>query len=73
MLMHINCVFMLVFGPFFLPPFNDDVVPPSPISPNRLQTVYGGDVMVPGLRGVARLAAWYSPGRKEGMMEMRMF
>mmetsp|Transcript_19114 Transcript_19114/g.49063 ORF Transcript_19114/g.49063 Transcript_19114/m.49063 type:complete len:488 (-) Transcript_19114:183-1646(-) len=38
-----------------------------------MTAVYGADVMVPGLRGAARLAAWYSPSRKEGMMEMRMF
>eukprot|EP00191_Tetraselmis_sp_GSL018_P023295 CAMPEP_0177624070 /NCGR_PEP_ID=MMETSP0419_2-20121207/29273_1 /TAXON_ID=582737 /ORGANISM="Tetraselmis sp., Strain GSL018" /LENGTH=501 /DNA_ID=CAMNT_0019124731 /DNA_START=73 /DNA_END=1579 /DNA_ORIENTATION=- len=38
-----------------------------------LQVIYGGDCMIPGLRGTARLAAWYSPQRQEGMMEVRMF
>lgn len=41
--------------------------------PTLLDATYGLDLVVPGLAGFARLVAWYAPGRKEGMLELRMF
>ncbi|GIL53119.1 hypothetical protein Vafri_8802 [Volvox africanus] len=41
--------------------------------PQLLDAVYALDLAVPGLKGAARLVAWYSPQRREGMVELRMF
>ncbi len=41
--------------------------------PQLLEAVYALDLAVPGARGVARLVAWYSPQRREGMLEVRLF
>ncbi|GIL83435.1 hypothetical protein Vretimale_11203 [Volvox reticuliferus] len=41
--------------------------------PQLLDAVYALDLAVPGLKGTARLVAWYSPQRREGMVELRMF
>ena len=38
-----------------------------------MDSVYGLDVALPGASGLARLVAWYSPGRREGMVEVRLF
>lgn len=31
------------------------------------------DVALPSTSGLARIVAWYAPGRKEGMVEVRLF
>ena len=41
--------------------------------PSLASVTYGLDVGVPGTAGLARLAAWYSPSRKEGMVEIKLF
>ncbi|GLC48396.1 hypothetical protein PLESTB_000092700 [Pleodorina starrii] len=41
--------------------------------PQLLEAVYALDLAVPGSRGAARLVAWYTPQRREGMVELRMF
>jgi hypothetical protein len=38
-----------------------------------LQSTYGLDLVLPGTSGFSRLVAWYAPGRKEGMLELRLF
>lgn len=43
------------------------------IRPSLLETMYGADVIVPGSKGAARVAMWWSPKRREGMMELRLF
>jgi hypothetical protein len=40
--------------------------------PSLVDSAYGVDVMVPGTSGLARLMAWWSPGRREGMLEVRL-
>ncbi|KAF5826867.1 hypothetical protein DUNSADRAFT_1838 [Dunaliella salina] len=37
------------------------------------QSTYGLDLVLPGMSGFGRLVAWYAPGRKEGMLELRLF
>ena len=39
----------------------------------QLETVYGADCCLPGSAGAARLAAWWSPLRREAMLELRLF
>ena len=39
----------------------------------RLESVYGLDCIVPGSGGAARACAWWSPARKEGLVELRLF
>jgi hypothetical protein len=39
----------------------------------QLEAVYGLDCCVPGAAGAARLAAWWSPLRREAMLELRLF
>ncbi|KAG1671987.1 hypothetical protein FOA52_013360 [Chlamydomonas sp. UWO 241] len=41
--------------------------------PSLLEATYGLDVALPGTSGLARLVAWCAPGRREGMIEMRLF
>lgn len=41
--------------------------------PSLLDACYGLDLALPGTAGVGRLVAWYSPGRGEGMVELRLF
>ncbi|KAI8105076.1 hypothetical protein M9435_000248 [Picochlorum sp. BPE23] len=41
--------------------------------PCLLESMFGGDVLLPGTEGAARLAIWYAPKRKEGMIELRLF
>jgi hypothetical protein len=43
------------------------------VRPSLLESVYGGDILIPGTEGVARLALWWAPKRKEGMIELRLF
>jgi hypothetical protein len=43
------------------------------VRPSLLETVYGGDVVLPGTEGAARLAFWWSPKRREAMAELRLF
>ena len=40
--------------------------------PSLVESAYGVDVVVPGSSGAARVVAWWSPGRKEGMLELRL-
>jgi hypothetical protein len=42
------------------------------LRPSLLETVYGLDVVLPGSEGLARAAVWYSPARREGMVEIRL-
>ncbi|CAL8462881.1 g2415 [Coccomyxa elongata] len=39
----------------------------------KLESVFGLDCVVPNSQGAARIAAWWSPLRKEAMMELRLF
>lgn len=39
----------------------------------QLEAVYGLDCVVPNSQGAARLAAWWSPLRREAMLELRLF
>uniref|UniRef100_A0A7S3R0U4 Uncharacterized protein n=2 Tax=Dunaliella tertiolecta TaxID=3047 RepID=A0A7S3R0U4_DUNTE len=41
--------------------------------PSLLESTYGLDLVLPGMSGFGRLVAWYAPGRKEGMLELRLF
>lgn len=43
------------------------------VRPSLLEAVYGADVVVPGTEGAARVAMWWSPKRREGMVELRLF
>lgn len=43
------------------------------IQPVVLETVWGVDLTIPGSRGAARACAWFSPTRREGMVELRLF
>jgi hypothetical protein len=38
-----------------------------------MDTTYGLDVALPRASGLARIVAWYAPGRREGMVELRLF
>jgi hypothetical protein len=40
--------------------------------PSLVESAYGVDVVVPGSSGAARIVAWWSPGRREGMLELRL-
>jgi hypothetical protein len=39
----------------------------------QLESILGLDCVVPNTQGAARIAAWWSPLRKEAMMELRLF
>lgn len=39
----------------------------------QLESIFGLDCVVPNSQGAARIAAWWSPSRKEAMMELRLF
>lgn len=41
--------------------------------PSLLETVFGADWIIPGTEGSARASVWYSPVRREGMAELRLF
>lgn len=43
------------------------------LRPSLLESVYGADVVLPGTEGMARIAMWWSPKRKEAMAELRLF
>jgi len=43
------------------------------VRPSLLESVFGGDILVPGTEGAARLGVWWAPKRKEGMVELRLF
>jgi hypothetical protein len=43
------------------------------VRPALLDAAYGLDLVLPGTGGAARLAAWYSPRRREAMAELRLF
>lgn len=40
--------------------------------PSLKDVQYGIDFAVPGSYGAVRAGAWYTPSRKEGMMELRI-
>lgn len=43
------------------------------VRPSLLESTFGGDVLIPGTEGAARLGVWWAPKRKEGMIELRLF
>jgi len=43
------------------------------VRPSLLEAVYGADMVLPGTEGAARVAVWWSPKRREGMAELRLF
>jgi hypothetical protein len=43
------------------------------LRPSLFEASYGLDVCLPMLSGLARLALWYSPTKKEGLLELRLF
>ena len=43
------------------------------LQPVVLETAWGLDLTIPGSKGTARACAWFSPTRKEGMLELRLF
>ena len=43
------------------------------VRPSLMDATYGLDVALPGASGLARVVAWYAPGKKEGMVELRLF
>ncbi|WIA21737.1 hypothetical protein OEZ85_000902 [Tetradesmus obliquus] len=42
------------------------------VTPALVDSAVGVDVVVPGAGGLVRLVGWYSPGRKEGGLELRL-
>ena len=40
--------------------------------PTLLETAYGVDYVLPGTEGSLRLVGWWSPARREGMVELRL-
>lgn len=38
----------------------------------QLESIFGLDCVVPNSQGAARMAAWWSPSRKEAMLELRL-
>eukprot|EP00775_Hariotina_reticulata_P006226 gene6226-6463_t len=42
------------------------------VRPVVVDSSYGVDVVVPGAGGLVRLVGWYSPGRGEGRLELRL-
>jgi hypothetical protein len=42
------------------------------ICPALVDSAYGVDVVVPGAGGLVRLVGWFSPGRREGGLELRL-
>lgn len=42
------------------------------LQPTLLDVQYGVDLSVPGTHGAVRVGAWYTPSKKEGMVELRM-
>jgi hypothetical protein len=42
------------------------------ITPALVDSAYGVDVVVPGAGGLVRLVGWFSPGRREGGLELRL-
>lgn len=45
----------------------------SGMRPQLLDSAVALDLVLPGSEGAARLVAWYSPQRREGMLELRLF
>lgn len=43
------------------------------IRPSLLESMFGGDVLVPGTEGAARISCFWNPKRREGMVELRLF
>jgi len=43
------------------------------VRPSLLESIYGADMVIPGTGGGARVAIWWSPKRREGMAELRLF
>ena len=43
------------------------------LQPVMLETVWGLDLVLPKTQGSARACAWFSPTRREGMLELRLF
>ena len=43
------------------------------VRPGLVEAVWGVDAVLPGTEGAARLALWWSPKRREGMAELRLF
>jgi hypothetical protein len=42
------------------------------VRPALVDAAYGVDVVVPGAGGLVRLVGWYSPGRGEGGLGLRL-
>jgi hypothetical protein len=45
--------------------------PVSAATVDAVEAVYGLDVALPAVLGAARIVAWYSPQRREGLAELR--
>lgn len=43
------------------------------IRPCLLESVFGGDVLIPGTEGAARISCFWAPKKGEGMVELRLF
>jgi hypothetical protein len=43
------------------------------IRPSLLESMFGGDILIPGTEGAARVSCFWSPKRREGMVELRLF
>jgi len=43
------------------------------IRPSLLESMFGGDIIIPGTEGAARVSCFWSPKRREGMVELRLF
>lgn len=43
------------------------------VRPSLLESMFGGDILIPGTEGTARIGVWWAPKRKEAMVELRLF
>ena len=43
------------------------------IRPCLLESVFGGDILIPGTEGAARISCFWAPKKGEGMVELRLF
>ncbi len=43
------------------------------IRPCLLESVFGGDILIPGTEGAARISCFWASRKKEGMIELRLF
>ena len=72
---------MILPWPFLLPPLTGLLQPWAllqllhhvvGVRPALVDAAYGVDVVVPGAAGLVRLVGWYSPGRGEGGLGLRL-